>query len=77
MNDDVLLGDSVFTDGDELMNVTLMWRNEIPSEWVPPEGAPSDRIAGMLPSNMGPLGLEKVQTEQSVVIIFYHIAQTI
>ena len=61
----------VFTDGNELMNVTLMWRDGIPQGWKPPKGAPSDRIAGMLPADMGPLALDKVQTEQSVVISGY------
>lgn len=61
----------VFTDGNELMNVTLMWRNEIPEGWKPPKGAPSDRIAGMKPADMGPLALEKVQTEQSVIVSGY------
>lgn len=60
----------VFTDGNELMNVTLMWRNEIPDGWVPPAGAASDRIAGLAPADMGGTQ-EKVQTEQSVVISGY------
>jgi len=60
----------IFTDGNELMNVTLMWRNEIPDGWVAPDGAPSNRIAGMLPADMG-VDLEKVQTEQSVVVSGY------
>ncbi|MGI9258443.1 MAG: hypothetical protein ACR2QQ_06390 [Gammaproteobacteria bacterium] len=64
----------VLTDGDELMNVTLMWRDEIPDKWKAPKDAPSDRIAGMLPADMGDLALEKVQTEQSVLINGYGAA---
>jgi hypothetical protein len=61
----------VITDGDALMNVTLFWRDEIPDGWAPPAGAPSNRIAGMLPADMGPLELTEVQTEQSVLISGY------
>lgn len=61
----------VITDGNELMNVTLFWRNEIPEDWQQLPGAPSRRIAGMAPASMGELALEAVQTEQSVVVAGY------
>lgn len=61
----------VITDGDKLMNMVLFWRNEIPSGWTPPEGAPSNRIAGMLPVNMGDPNLKEMQSEQSVGVSGY------
>jgi hypothetical protein len=61
----------VITDGNRLMNVVLFWRNEIPADWKQLPGAPSRRMAGMVPASMGPLQLEAVQTEQSVVVAGY------
>ena len=61
----------VITDGNELMNVVLFWRNEIPEDWKELPGAPSRRIAGMMPATIGPLNLKAVQTEQSVVVAGY------
>jgi hypothetical protein len=61
----------VITDGNRLMNVLLFWRNEIPEDWKQLPGAPSRRVAGMQPASMGPLNLEAVQTEQSVVVAGY------
>ncbi len=62
----------VITDGAELMNVTLFWRDAIPDDWQPLPGAPSRRIAGMLPANMGNPDLQAIQSEQSVVVAGYH-----
>jgi len=56
----------VITDGEDLMNVVLFWRDEIPEGWEPPLGAPSERIAGQLPADIG--DRTAVQTEQSVVV---------
>ena len=61
----------VITDGENLMNVVLFWRNEIPQGWQPPDGAPDRRIAGMLPANMGDRDLEALQSEQSVIVAGY------
>jgi hypothetical protein len=58
----------VITDGEELMNVVLFWRDEVPKGWEAPAGAPSDRIAGQLPANIGDETATSVQTEQSVVV---------
>jgi hypothetical protein len=52
----------VITDGNKLMNVLLFWRNEIPMDWKQLPGAPSRRIAGMVPASMGSLKLDAVQT---------------
>lgn len=61
----------VITDGAELMNVTLFWRNKIPEDWQQIESTPSRRIAGMLPANMGNPDLQAIQSEQSVVVAGY------
>lgn len=58
----------VFTDGDALMNMVVMWRDEIPANWEQLNNAPSRRIAGMMPANIGRLDATEVQTEQSVVV---------
>ncbi len=58
----------VITDGEQVMNVTLFWRDRIPDDWKQFPGAPDRRIAGMLPANMGNPQLEAIQSEQSVVV---------
>ncbi len=61
----------VITDGDYRMNVTLLWRDDIPSDWQQLEGAPSRRIAGLAPVNMGELDVQKIQSEQTVIVAGY------
>ena len=61
----------VITDGENLMNVVLFWRNAIPEDWESVEGAPDRRIAGLLPANMGDPGLAALQSEQSVIVAGY------
>ena len=61
----------VITDGDEVMNMVLFWRDEIPADWQQLEGAPSRRIAGMLRADIGREDADAVQTEQSVVVSGY------
>jgi hypothetical protein len=61
----------VITDGAELMNVTLFWRNTIPEDWKQIESTPSFRIAGLLPANMGNPDISAIQSEQSVVVAGY------
>lgn len=58
----------VITDGDELMNMVLFWRNDIPADWEQLPGAPSRRIAGMQRADIGRIDAKEVQTEQSVVV---------
>jgi hypothetical protein len=58
----------VITDGDEVMNMVLFWRDEIPEDWEQLPNAPSRRIAGMLRADIGIDDAEAVQTEQSVVV---------
>ena len=61
----------VITDGDIRMNVTLFWRDDLPTSWKQLPDAPSRRIAGQAPVNMGALDVQEIQTEQSVVIAGY------
>ncbi len=61
----------VITDGDERMNVTLFWRDEIPQDWQQLPHAPSRRIAAMAPVTMGQLNVAKIQSEQTVVVSGY------
>lgn len=59
-----------FTDGDALMNLTLMWRDAIPSGWVPPSGA-APRVAARLPVTLGDPQRSALQSEQAVVAAGY------
>lgn len=61
----------VITDGDEVMNMVLFWREDIPDDWQQIDGAPSRRIAGMVRADIGRDDAEAVQTEQSVVVSGY------
>lgn len=63
----------VITDGDHLMNLTLIWRDEIPSDW---KGLPGEdrRIAAKTPVDMGDAMRIALQSEQSVVISGYGVA---
>lgn len=61
----------VITDGESQMNMVLFWRDDIPEGWTAPDGAPSNRIAGMLPVTMGDDSLTAIQSEQSVVVSAY------
>lgn len=61
----------VLTDGDALMNLTAYWRDEVPDGWEAPQGAPSDRVAGLLPVTMGDPDRTELQTEQAVVVAGY------
>ena len=58
----------VITDGDEVMNMVLFWRNEIPGDWEQLDGAPDRRIAGQVRADIGNDAAEAIQTEQSVVV---------
>ena len=61
----------VLTDGDIRMNVVLMWRDDIPEDWNQLEGAPSRRIAGQAPADMGELKVTEIQSEQTVIVAGY------
>ena len=61
------------TDGDDLMNLTLFWREDIPTDW---KGLPGEdrRVAGKIAANMGNPDLKEVQSEQSVAVYGYGAA---
>lgn len=61
----------VLTDGDIRMNVVLMWRDDIPEDWMQIEGAPSRRIAGQVPADMGEQKVTAIQSEQTVIVAGY------
>ncbi len=61
----------VIGDGDDVVNITLFWRDEIPDGWSRLPGASSRRIAGMGPANMGDPELPAIQTEQSITVSGY------
>ncbi len=61
----------VIGDGDDVVNITLMWRDEIPEDWEQLPNAPSRRIAGLGPANMGDPSLLAIQTEQSITVSGY------
>ena len=61
----------VFGDGDEVVNITYAWRDEIPDDWEQLPDAPSRRIAGLGPANMGDPDLPAIQTEQSITVSGY------
>jgi hypothetical protein len=61
----------VIGDGDQVVNITLFWRDDIPDDWEQLPGAPSRRIAGMGPANMGNPTLTTIQTEQSITVAGY------
>ena len=61
----------VITDGANIMNVVLFWRNQIPNNWQPIKDTLSPRIAGQLPANMGNESIQQIQSEQSVVVAGY------
>lgn len=59
------------TDGDIRMNVTLLWRDDIPQNWQQLDGTPSRRIAGQAPADMGDLNAQAIQSEQTVIVAGY------
>lgn len=61
----------VLTDGDIRMNVVLMWRDEIPEDWKQLDGAPSRRIAGQAPADMGEQKVTAIQSQQTVIVAGY------
>ncbi len=61
----------VIGDGDDVVNITLFWRDEIPDDWDQLPNAPSRRIAGIGPAHMGDPDLAEIQTEQSITVCGY------
>jgi len=61
----------VIGDGDDVVNITLLWRDNIPDDWQQLPNAPHRRIAGIGPANMGDPDLEEIKTEQSITVSGY------
>lgn len=61
----------VIGDGDEVVNITFIWRDDIPEEWEQLTDAPHRRIAGIGPANMGDPARDAIQTEQSITVSGY------
>jgi len=61
----------VFGDGANVVNITLMWRDNIPEDWKQIPGTLSRRIAGFGRADMGDPSLEEIQTEQSITVCGY------
>ena len=61
----------VIGDGDEAVNITLLWRDEIPDDWQQLPDAPSRRIAGIGPAHMGDPNRPEIKTEQSITVSGY------
>ncbi|MDG2427145.1 MAG: hypothetical protein P8M16_01850 [Acidimicrobiales bacterium] len=61
----------VIGDGEPVVNITLLWRNQIPDDWERLPGAASRRVAGLGPADMGDKSLPAIQTEQSITVAGY------
>ena len=61
----------VIGDGDDVVNITLFWRDEIPDDWEQLPNAPSRRIAGLGAAHMGDPSRVEIQTEQSITVSGY------
>ncbi len=61
----------VIGDGDPVVNITLLWRDEIPADWEQLPDAPSRRIAGIGPAHMGDPSRTEIKTEQSITVSGY------
>lgn len=57
-----------FTDGDDLMNMTVYWRDEIPRDWKQLDEAPSRRTAGLMPVDLGDRERNAIQSEQATIV---------
>jgi hypothetical protein len=61
----------VITDGEQIMNIVLFWRDDIPQDWEQIPGADSRRIAAQVPVTFGKDGLERSFSDQSVLVRGY------
>jgi hypothetical protein len=58
----------VITDGQELMHLVLLWRDEIPADWEPIREGADRRIACEVPVTFGDPDAERSLSEQSVLV---------
>ena len=61
----------VFTDGCDVNNMVLMWRDEIPEDWEQIPGTMSRRIAAQVPVDFGDPDIDLSFSEQSVLVNGY------
>ncbi len=61
----------VITDGEEIMNILLFWRDEIPDDWEQLPGTRSKRIATQVPITFGDPDRERSFSDQSVLVRGY------
>jgi hypothetical protein len=64
----------VITDGQELMHLVLLWRDEIPSDWQAIAPGKDRRIAAEVPVTFGNPDITRTLSEQSVVVVGYSAA---
>ena len=60
----------VIGDGQELMHLVLIWRDQVPADWTPLPGC-DPRIAAEVPVTFGDCHARKSSTEQSVLVSGY------
>ena len=58
----------VITDGQELMHLVLMWRDDVPEDWEPVRDDADRRIACEIPVTFGDASAERSLSEQSVLV---------
>ena len=61
----------VITDGQELANLVLFWRDEIPNDWEQIPGTKSRRIAAQVPITFADPARQQTVSEQSVLVRGY------
>jgi hypothetical protein len=61
----------VITDGEQLMNIVFLWRNDIPDDWEQLPGTDSRRIAAQVPVTFGDPDRERSFSDQSVIVSGY------
>jgi hypothetical protein len=61
----------VITDGQELMHIVLLWRDEIPDSWQPIAPGKDRRIAAEVPVRFGDPAARISYTDQSVLVRGY------
>ncbi|MDF2446473.1 MAG: hypothetical protein K0S46_1709 [Moraxellaceae bacterium] len=61
----------VITDGADVANLVLFWRDGIPADWQPVAAGKSRRIAGEIPVNFGNANRTQTKSEQSVLVSGY------
>lgn len=61
----------VITDGQQVTNLVLFWRDEIPADWQPIAPGKDRRIAAEVPVDYGNPAIERSMSEQSVLVSGY------